>query len=1166
MATAGPKPSCATVTAIGGACRSKVLRWGRRAPAELSITNNPKWGFAGLGDLNGDGNDDILLRHRDGRWHHYPMDGSGPIRGGGRLALTSNLAWQFVALGDINGDGSDDILLRHVNGRWRYYAVSGSTILNASGSLSMTPNLQWGFVGLGDFNGDGTDDVLLRHEEGRWFQYPFTEGAVLSGEGAVRLTQNLAWSTTGPEPPLDGSGASSGGTPVDSTVTADEVFASSVSSQVVQAKCIGCHVAGGPSSNTRLVLVRSTAPDHVNANRQVFEDFVRDVDDGANVLLNKVQGASGHGGGVQLIAGSTEFEGLRRFVALLGRPGAGAPSITPADLFAGVRIEPARSTLRRAALIFAGRNPTETEYEAIKPGGLARLRATIRGLMQGPEFHEFLIRAANDRLLTDREHWLISRFGGPYVAYVNERYRRAQEAGSAYAPEVWRWDRAVQWAAKRAPLELIAHVAEADRPYTEILTAPYTMANPQAALAYGATTVFGSDDPHDFQPTQIESYYRPCEGMERDNDEQFGRRVLHPGPCATDFPHAGVLNTKVFLQRYPTTATNRNRARSRWTYYHFLGVDIEASAARTTDPDALADTDNPTLHNPACTVCHAALDPVAGAFQDYGNEGRYRDRWGGMHALDWTYITGEPPFQVPIAAASWDERDSRVVDVGTLEAGRQEIQMASSWIHAGGNRYGTWLVVDRVVLRDPEGGIADEVELESTDGSCGDHTSERGAYVWSRCTVAVDVPKAGSYTLEVTAHRNGRWYVCPQAGGDCHWNDQGPPAGRLGLRVAHFYREGDTWYRGMRAPGFAGAEPRRDEDSMIWLAKRIVKDLRFAESVVKFWWPAIMGREVELPPHIAGDASFSPQLLRASAQSLEVARLAGGFRRGVAGGPPHNLKDLLVELVLSKWFRAHTLDGAGRLQRAALDGAGARRLLTPEELARKTEALTGFRWGRTRSYDASPGQEVRDALTGEYRLLYGGIDSDGVSERATDMTSVMLGVAESHAVESSCPIVLRELFLLPDGKRRLFNGIDDDADPSTSPGEAAIRDKLVQLYRQLMGLDLKPRSRDVDAAFALFERVWRNRRTSPPAWFFSDRSCDYHRDLRYFDGILDDAVVLTEDQYTYDGEEVTYHYWRFDWDRINDHFQQVNPRDNGAASAWIAVLAYLMTDYRYLYL
>ena len=89
----------------------------------------------------------------------------------------------------------------------------------------------------------------------------------------------------------------------------------------------------------------------------------------------------------------------------------------------------------------------------------------------------------------------------------------------------------------------------------------------------------------------------------------------------------GILNTTVFLLRYPTPPTNHNRARSCWTYYYFLGLDIEKLAARTTDPDALADTDNSTMKNPACTVCHRVMDPAAGTFQNYGEEGLSRTDW-----------------------------------------------------------------------------------------------------------------------------------------------------------------------------------------------------------------------------------------------------------------------------------------------------------------------------------------------------------------------------------------------------------------------------------------------------------------------------------------------------------------------------------------------------------
>jgi hypothetical protein len=91
----------------------------------------------------------------------------------------------------------------------------------------------------------------------------------------------------------------------------------------------------------------------------------------------------------------------------------------------------------------------------------------------------------------------------------------------------------------------------------------------------------------------------------------------------------------MFLARYPSTSTNRNRARARWAYYFFLGVDIESLSARIVDPDALADTDNPTMNNVHCTVCHSVMDPVAGTFQDWADMGHYRVN--DTDSLPWTY-------------------------------------------------------------------------------------------------------------------------------------------------------------------------------------------------------------------------------------------------------------------------------------------------------------------------------------------------------------------------------------------------------------------------------------------------------------------------------------------------------------------------------------------------
>ena len=805
--------------------------------------------------------------------------------------------------------------------------------------------------------------------------------------------------------------------------TAEAVFRQLISGPVVQSKCITCHVNGGASGNTRLVFVTDENPDHETINLQVFEDFLNEEEDGARYILNKIQGALGHGGGIQVAAGTDEYAIIEKFLTLLGED-VGPNALTPDTLFDGVTMESARSTLRRAAIIFSGRIPTEEEYESIGTGGAASLRAALRRLMQGPEFHEFLIRGSNDRLLTDRDGTIIDAAAtDEFVDFSNLYYDKT--SGGVPDSEIQYWYNAVQHGIRRAPLELIASVVENDLPYTEILTAYYIMANPMAAEAYGAQTRY--DDPVDaleFKPSEIVSYYRDGPSKIADYSFQLGTQVTNPGELSTDYPHAGILNTTVFLARYPTTPTNRNRARSRWTYYHFLGLDIEKSASRTTDPIALADTNNPTMHNPACTVCHTVLDPVAGAFQNYGNDGLYRNQWGGMDSLDEQYKEGLQTRQIAmINARDWEDKETVTVRAW-LPKGRNTIALATRSSHN--------IHVDYLTVLGPDGTNIAHKELEdSSDEECGS-TRTGNTYELIHCplVVPVEVPQDGEYEIETDAY----------VGYD--YDEEPGRAATLAIWAPYdlVYQEGDTWYRDMRKPGLDGELALKPDNSLQWLAERVVADERFAEAAVKFWWPAVMGGDVVEPPSDQQDVDFEGRLLASNAQATEVARLAREFKRGFHGGSPYNLKDLLVELVLSNWFRTDGLSGDDPVRKTALQGAGAKRLLTPEELARKTAALTGFEWGRGSEIWSWKGPEAThySALTDDakYRLLYGGIDSDGITERARDINSVMAAVAKSHALESSCPIVLKELYLLPDNKRRLFSGIEHTTTPAFEFGTA----------------------------------------------------------------------------------------------------------------------------------
>ena len=911
--------------------------------------------------------------------------------------------------------------------------------------------------------------------------------------------------------------------------TAEDVFRDHIS-PIVQAKCINCHVADGPSGNTRLVFVPVANVDHLALNLAQFEGFLDAVDGGADVILNKIRGV-GHGGGVQVPAGGEEYLSMERFLILLGGTSSSV-LITPATLFDGLETVPERKTLRRAAIVFAGRVPTEAEYDRLDEVGI---RQAIRSLMTGEAFHNFLIRSSNDRLLTDREDVVLSNAqGAPLVTYVNEWVHRCQvaRANNDFNANDNEWVRRAQYGARQAPLELIAHVVENDLPYTEILTADYIMANPWSARAYGNAAAFEDPgDVHEFQPMPIARYYLLDDTRAFLRDPGCGSYIVDPGELALDFPHAGILNTMVYLRRYPTTATNRNRARSRWTYYHFLGVDIEKSASRTTDPVALADTDNPTLKNPACTACHIALDPVAGVFQNYSDIGHYRANAGGMDSLDPFYkldpIGGE---DFVLEATSFADRE-RVVVEGELGAGSNAIGLKAVGRSGG-------VAVDSVTIHDAGGRLV--ASFGPSD------FAERGACGSFNYAGVFAIPRSCVLIVDVDATRAGLHRVTVEAWDSDPWDEQ--PALLRAWVPGYFYRDGDTWYRDMRAPGFGAALAPDADTSAQWLAQAIVADDRFAEAAVKFWWPAILGDDVASPPELADDADFDGQLLRASAQQLEVERLAALFRAGIDGGAPYNLKDLLVEIVLSKWFTVAEASSDDALRFVALRGAGGGRLLTGEELAAKTLALTGVQWGRlkpstTFSFRNSAFTTEKHALSTDYAILYGGIDSDGVTERARDITSVMVGVAKRHAVKVSCPVVLREFYLLPDDERLLFAGIEATDSPADADGAAAIRAKLAELHERLLGVTVEPSSAEVSRAYDFFAGVWNRKRESaePDDDRFiggqEDLACDLATDEYYFESLPLDALAVSD---LADPEHV--------------------------ARTWVVMLAALLMDHRYLHL
>ena len=103
--------------------------------------------------------------------------------------------------------------------------------------------------------------------------------------------------------------------PVTSREKALTLYEESISSSIVQSKCVRCHVQGGSAGGSSLRFLRGTG-DSVSANIAMFEALLNARSSGKQYILGKVSG-NGHGGGMQLPIGSAGYASLSDFLSLL---------------------------------------------------------------------------------------------------------------------------------------------------------------------------------------------------------------------------------------------------------------------------------------------------------------------------------------------------------------------------------------------------------------------------------------------------------------------------------------------------------------------------------------------------------------------------------------------------------------------------------------------------------------------------------------------------------------------------------------------------------------------------------------------------------------------------------------------------------------------------------
>ena len=148
------------------------------------------WHVKGSGDFNGDGNADIIFQHDNGQAAMWLMDGNANTTFVGAVGpFNPGADWQIKGVGDFDGDGKDDIVWQHTDGQAAMWLMDGTqtTFVGAVGPFN--PGADWQIQGTGDFNDDGMSDILWKSTSSGTVAEWHMDGTQATFVGAVGMSQ-----------------------------------------------------------------------------------------------------------------------------------------------------------------------------------------------------------------------------------------------------------------------------------------------------------------------------------------------------------------------------------------------------------------------------------------------------------------------------------------------------------------------------------------------------------------------------------------------------------------------------------------------------------------------------------------------------------------------------------------------------------------------------------------------------------------------------------------------------------------------------------------------------------------------------------------------------------------------------------------------------------------
>jgi hypothetical protein len=315
----------------------------------------------------------------------------------------------------------------------------------------------------------------------------------------------------------------------------------------------------------------------------------------------------------------------------------------------------------------------------------------------------------------------------------------------------------------------------------------------------------------------------------------------------------------------------------------------------------------------------------------------------------------------------------------------------------------------------------------------------------------------------------------------------------------------EGWFKDMFGPGLEGEDLPAEQRwrSLQWLGERTAKDPRFASTMVEHVYYLLSGRRVLLPPKALDDPLYEPKRRAYQAQRQEIERIAAHFVKA-----NFSLKSVFKEWAVSPFYRADGLAVATKdpQRLAELSDVGLARMLGPEQLERKVAAIFGQPWGRLNNKELS--------------ILYGGIDSKEVTERAADPSGAMGAIQRIMANDVACKNVALD-FTTEAAKRRLFPKVEPDVVPGVSAeGDGRIRETIGHLHDLLLGYRNET---EVKRTYELFAGILSEAREKKGVEAMDIYSCrgadnqrvkDPHYTLRAWRGVV--TYLLRQPEFLYE--------------------------------------------------